>query len=60
MVSDHGTSKNDIRILNILDEENVAASLLNLLAKVKNVSLLFFEDLVDLSVVVDNDLVVHL
>lgn len=47
-------------MVNVLDEENIAASLLDPLTQVEDISLLFFENLVDLSIVVDDNLIVHL
>lgn len=43
-----------------LDEEDIAASLLDLLADVEEVRLLLFDNLVDLRVVVHHNLIVHL
>ncbi len=44
----------------LLNEEHIAARLFNLFAEVEKVLTLFFENLVHLAVVIDNDLVVHL
>jgi len=43
----------------LLDEQDVAAPLLDLLAELKNVSALLLDDLVHLPVVVDDDRVIH-
>lgn len=51
----HGISENGL-----LDEEDVAAGLLDAFTKVEEVLSFLFEDLVHLSVIIDNDLVVHL
>jgi NTP pyrophosphatase (non-canonical NTP hydrolase) len=44
----------------LLDKENIASALLDLLAYVQEVLAFFLEDLVHLAVVVDDNLVVHL
>jgi hypothetical protein len=51
----HGVSEDAL-----LDQEDVAARLFDLLADIQQVLALFLENLVHLAVVVDNDLVLHL
>ena len=47
-------------IVDLLDQKDIAACLLDLLTEVQNVSLLLLQDLVDLSVIIHDNLIVHL
>ena len=49
-----------VHIIDLLDQKDIAACLLDLLTEVQNISLLLLQNLVDLGVIIHDNLVVHL